>query len=294
MSRGLLIRLIGAASGTLAAVWLVRDWFTSGLPFLIVLNLIIAGCGAYAGWQLAALVEDLAGWRALSASPNRLAEPMIALPLAKSRAAKVGQIVAALAAEHVFAPDVPVAAELFGPIADRDEPPNQEVVLTALWEAEYYAPGFDRNRHMANLAFHDSKAEQDAELVGNQIADLSRLCGDALPISAVSIEHPLNGNHGPQPRCTVALDAGDQPIMLSYVPAAKYTSTVIHVAVAKALANTNSTRRLAWLWNDQGAWICALAPGGAERLNAAAGRVRSGHGGWDWVDESQPFEAGLG
>lgn len=70
------------------------------------------------------------------------------------------------------------------------------------------------------------------------------------------------------------------------------TPTVLHVAIAQALAASNPERRLAWLWNDQGAWICALPAGGAERLNAAAGRVRGGFGGWDWIDQSPPFAAG--
>lgn len=292
IKRTLLFRLLGAGLGLLIALWFVRDWLLDAPSFLIALNLIIAGCGAYAGWQLAALIEMIIGPRAQPTSSTRLGGMAEAPPLSKSRATKVRQIVAALAGENVFAPAVPRVEALFGPIADRDEPPDQEVVLTALWEADCYEASFVLDQHLANLAFHDSKMEQGEDTVAGQLADLARLCGEDLRISDVSIHHPLVNGPGPQPQCTIAFEADDRRIELSYRPASKYTSTVLHVAIAQALTASNAGRRLAWLWNDQGAWISALRAGGVERLNAAAGRVRGGFGGWDWIDQSPPFAAG--
>ena len=291
MSRGMALRYAGAVIGGLIAAWLMREGLATGYWLLVAIGLGFVSFAAIAGWQAGALAELIAGLRSQT-GPARPAGPLVAPELSKSRAAKVRQIIAALAAEQVFAPEVPEPKALFGPIADRDELPDQEVVLTALWEAEYYAPGFDPRRHMARLAFHDSKAEQGTETVAGQLADLARLCGDDLPITKVQIDHPLVDGPGPQPRCTIVFDAAGSRIELSYRPASKYLSTVPHVAVARALVARGTGQRLAWLWNDQGAWLCGLTAGGAERLNAAAGKVRGGFGGWEWIDLAQPHAAG--
>lgn len=292
ISRGLVLRLVGAGLGLLVVAWYTGGWLVSGLPFLIAMAMIMAGCGAYAGWQAVAFIELIAEKSTPARTVVQPVGPLEVPALSKSRATKVRQTVAALAAENVFAPETPDAAALFGPIADRDEPPNQEVVLTALWEANYYDPGFDPDKYMTNLAFHDNKGEQFAETIADQLADLSRLCGGDLPISNVSIHHPLVDGLGPQPRCAITLDAGSQRIELSYVPAAKYLSTLLHVAIAKALRESGSARRLAWLWNDQGTWISALGEGGVERLNTGPGAVRGGYGGWEWLDLVDPYAAG--
>lgn len=212
IKRALLFRLFGAGLGLLVSLWFIRDWLVDAPSFVIVLNLIIAGCGAYAGWQLAVLIEMIIGSRSQPASSTRLVGMAEAPALSKSRATKVRQIVAALVGENVFAPEVPKAAALFGPIADRDDPPDQEVVLTALWEADYYDAGFVLDKHLANLAFHDSKMEQGEDTVAGQLADLARLCGADLPISDVSIHHPLVNGAGPQPQCTIAFEAGGRRI----------------------------------------------------------------------------------
>lgn len=288
------VHFAAAGLGAASALVFLYEWLATGAPFQTAMALIIAGCIAYAGWTALDLFETVwplqqdAGPAAAPPAPSEI--PV----LSKSRAAKVRQIVAALAEEGVFRPEVLPPAALYSPVAERDEVPDQEVVLTALIEAEYYDRTFEPRRYLANLAFHNSKGEQFAETLRGQFDDLARLCGADLPIEAAQIDCQLVDGPGPQPECVIQFRAGGKPAALRYAPAGKYLSTVLHVAVARALRETGSTRRLAWLWNDQGAWITALEDGATERLNAAAGAVKGGYEGWSWVDEAEPVAAGKG
>lgn len=285
------VRIAAAIVAAIAALVFLRDWLTAGMPVLIAMAVFIAACAAYAVWNAFDLVASFTASPA-PATPIRAAAPAPAL--AGARAASVKRIVAALAAEGVFAPEPPDPRSLHGPIAERDETPNQEVVLTALFEADYYDQAFDPSRHLGNLAFHDSKAEQYEESIAAQIADLARLTGPHLRIDTVAIDLAIDGTAGSPPACSIALTANGEPLTVQYRPAAKYLSTVLHVAVARRLRETGADRRLAWLWNDQGVWLAALGDGAVERLNAAPGKVRSGFGGWEWVDRAEPFAAGGG
>lgn len=291
--KGRTVHFATAGLGAAGALVFLHEWLATGAPFQIAMALIIAGCIAYAGWTAVDLFETL--WP-LRHDVGPKAEPPVALEipvLSKSRATKVRQIVAALAEERVFQPEVPLPAALYPPVAERDEVPNQEVVLTALFEADYYDPSFDPARYMANLAFHDSKAEQFSATIDGQIADLARLCGDSLAIEGVEVDdRQMTGKS--QGLCVIRFRAAGKPIELRYLAASKYLSTVLHVAVARALRETGSARRLAWLWNDQGTWIAALQDGAVDRLNAAAGAVKTGYEGWSWIDEAQPLVAGEG
>ena len=290
--KGRIGHFAAAGLGATATLVFLRDWLASGAAFLIGLALIMAGGMGYAAWCFAEVFAGLWSLRNDSASEAALPVPAEIPVLSKSRAAKVRQIVAALATEGVFQPEVPRPAALYAPVAERDDLPDQEVVLTALFEADYYDRSFQPARYTANLAFHGSKGEQFEEVIAAQIADLARLCGAYLPIAEVRVVHELVDGTGPQPACSIGFVAGAQQVALSYIPAAKYLSTVIHVAIAQALRATGSDRRLAWLWCDQGVWIAALAEGAVERLNAASGAVRHGFGGWDWIDLAQPVAVG--
>jgi hypothetical protein len=281
-----------SAVATAATLLFLRDWLQLNSPLLVVMALFVAGCAAYAMWNALELAGLLTEIRKPSQPMVSAGGPVSVPELSRSRAASVRRIIAALAAEGVFAPEVPVASALYDPIAERDEPPNQEVVLTALHEANYYVASFDPKRHLANLAFHDSKAEQFEETIAGQISDLARLCADHLQITDVAIDHPLVDGRRTQPPCCISFLANGRRVEISYIPAAKYLSTHLHFAIAGALREQGKGRRLAWLWNDQGAWICALHEGGAERLNAAPGAVKRGFEGWSWIDEATPFAAG--
>jgi hypothetical protein len=63
----------------------------------------------------------------------------------------------------------------------------------------------------------------------------------------------------------------------------------MHVALALALRNAPAGARLAWHWDDQGAWLTALTPGALEALNSGPGGCA---GAWEWVDDAEPIAAG--
>lgn len=280
--------------GAVAALVFLRQWLDTGSPFLIAMALILAGGIAYAAWQFVEAISGLWPLRHDLVSKSALPVPPEIPVLSKSRAAKVRKVVSILAEEGLFQPEVPKPAALYPPVAERDEVPDQDVVLTALFEADYYDRSFEPARCMANLAFHDSKAEQFAETIESQFADLARLCGDALVIEDVEVDDRQIDSTARRGPCVIRFRAADKPIELRYLAASKYLSTVLHVAVARALRETGAARRLAWLWNDQGAWIAALQAGGVERLNAAVGAVKAGHDGWSWIDQAEPVAAGEG
>lgn len=292
--KGRTVHCIAAGLGAVAALAFLHQWLATGAPFLIAMAVFIAGCIGYAGWTAVDMFEALrplwqdAGPAAQSPIPPGIPE------LSKSRAARVRQIVAALADEGVFQPEVPPPAALYPPVAERDEVPNQEVVLTALFEADYHDRSFEPARYMANLAFHDSKSEQFAETIESQVADLARLCGDALAIEGLEVDDRQIAGKTRGGLCVIRFRAAGKLVELRYLAASKYLSTVLHVTVAQALREAGSIKRLAWLWNDQGAWIAALQDGGVDRLNAAAGAVTRGYEGWSWIDQAQPVIAGEG
>lgn len=212
--------------------------------------------------------------------------------LAPARKGLVRRVVTLLGDEGVFAPEVPDPAMLFEGVADWDGPVTQAAVLGALAEANYWHPGFDPERCMANVVMHDSHAEQFEETLRRQIADLERLAGGALDIRDVAIDLTLRDGPGPHPPCTIGMTVNGEPVTLTYAPAGKYLSSHIHVALARALKAADCGKRLAWLWCDQGAWIACLADGAVERLNAGPGFDKAGFDGWDWIDASDPFAAG--
>ena len=193
--------------------------------------------------------------------------------------AELARIVGVLGRAGILAPRLPDPADLQESVADAGEPVTAGTVLGALQEAEYWHPGFDADDHLAALAFHESHGEQLADTVAGQVDDLARLVGDVL---TVRLEHLEIGE-----RHRIGLRLGDESQDLDYRGAAKYLSTVVHVAVARA-AHAQG-RRLAWLWVDQGVWITALRGGTTvEALNAEL----AGSEPWEWVDEQAPTAAG--
>ena len=256
--------------------------------------------GAFAGfgvWSFAgipALIADLIGLvRGRGTAPSAL--PVHASAdrplLAPARKGLVRRVVKLMGDEGVFAPDVPDPAMLFEGVADWDGPVTQAAVLGALAEANYWHPGFDPELCMTNVVLHDSHAEQFAEVLRGQIADLVRLACGALDVRDVAIDLTLLNGPGLHPPCTIGMTVNGEPVTLCYAPAGKYLSTHIHVALARALKAADCGKRLAWLWCDQGAWISCLSDGAVERLNSGPGFDKAGFGGWEWIETSDSIAA---
>ena len=250
-----------------------------------------AGYGAWSMAGLPALVADMAGLVRSKGTPKpRLpVEHQGPMPeLSPRKQAEVRRIVRAMAAHGLFAPDVPDPALLFAGVAEQDFSVQPDSILAALGEADYYHPGTDPERWMANLVMHDSHAEQDP---GAQIRDIARLAGDALVVSDVTVtQAPISGNPR-RVQVDVAMTVNAAPVSLSYVGDVKYLSTPIHHALAQAVRVGDSGKRLAWLWTDQGAWISLVDNAVAEALNAALKLTARSRCMWSWVDETPPFVA---
>ena len=91
-------------------------------------------------------------------------------------------------------------------------------------------------------------------------------------------------------RLRLELSTGDDRV-LDYRGDPKYLSTVVHVAVARALhAAAPKGPWLAWTWSDQGVWLAVLRPAALEPLNRELGRALLEP--WRWVDTEEPVAAG--
>jgi len=149
-------------------------------------------------------------------------------------------------------------------------------------------PGAVTVTQLGPLAFHDSHAEQFVATVREQVADLIRLGG----LSGVTVEVDLEPDSSSPavPTTLTITDDGraDGMRTVTYVGAAKYLSTVVHVELARLVHGRATGTRLAWTWNDQGVWITALNGVGVDELNAEVGAAA-----WfTWVDEEEPIAAG--
>jgi hypothetical protein len=183
-------------------------------------------------------------------------------------------------------------------VADAGEPVTLDVVLAALEEAASWRPGFRAEDHLRALAFHDSHVEQLPETLEAQVADLDRLAGDALDVRLRGVDL---ADEGRAVRTRLRLEfataggtvdgAGGDEQALDYRGDPKDLSTVVHVAVARALrAAAPRGPWLAWTWSDQGVWLAAVRPAALEPLNRELGRALLEP--WRWVDAQEPVAAG--
>lgn len=250
-----------------------------------------AAYGLWSLWGIPALVADL--WN-LARRPKR-GPPSSApthhkgpLPeLSPSRQADVRRVVRVMAEHGVFAPETPDPALLYAGAADMDESVKPDTILSILEELSYYHPEADPAAWTANLAMHDSKAEQDEAA---QIADLVRLAGGGLAVSDIRIEH--GAEVARRIPVTIAMTVNGEAVTLAYAGNVKYLSTHIHHALATRLDAANTGRRFAWLWTDQGAWISALPDGAVEAMNAALKLKPQSRCCWEWIGDGEPFAAG--
>ncbi len=209
--------------------------------------------------------------------------------LSPSGRAALAHVVGVADRAGLFAPRAPAAADLVEAVADAGEPVTLDVVLAALAEAGFWRPGFRAEDHLRALAFHDAHVEQLPDTLEAQVADLDRLAGDALDVRLREVDLADDGG-AVRTRLRLELSTGDDRV-LDYRGDPKYLSTVVHVAVARALhAAAPKGPWLAWTWSDQGVWLAALRPAALEPLNRELGRALLEP--WHWVDTEEPVAAG--
>jgi hypothetical protein len=230
-----------------------------------------------------------------SSSRPAVDEPRPTPPdLSPSGRAALAHVVGVADRAGLFAPRTPAPADLVEAVADAGEPVTLDAVLAALEEAGFWRPGFRPEDHRRALAFHDSHVEQLPENLEAQVADLDRLSGDALDVRLREVDLADDGG-AVRTRlrlgfATAGGTGGDDQV-LDYRGDPKYLSTVVHVAVARALRVAAPRGPwLAWTWSDQGVWLAALRPAALEPLNRELGRALVEP--WRWVDAEEPVAAG--
>lgn len=255
--------------------------------FSILMGAFIAGGAAV----ILSFVRDIAGLFRRRDTPTP-AQPHAPPPdLTPARKTAVRKVVAVMAEHGVFAPETPDPALFFPGVADMDESVKPDTILAALAELDYYHPGTDPARFMANLAMLDSKTEQDPDYLRGQIADLDRLAGGALQIADVVIDAAWPPAERIMP-VRITMTVNGAPLAIAYDGDVKYASSHIQHALALRLDAAKAGRRFAWLWTDQGAWISALPDGAVDALNAALKLKPQGRCVWEWVSDAKPFAAG--
>jgi len=204
----------------------------------------------------------------------------------------VQHVLDVLAGAGVLVEPLPDAEWLYPGMAEEGPPVRVETVLSVLEEAALLHPEVRLEGWTANLVHHDAQVEQLADTLQRQVADLDRLAGPGLSVGLERVElTPTAG--GLRTRARLALDG--VPREADYPGHPKRLSTVLHVEIARALRATGTSRRLAWLWSDQGPWITALTATDVTGLNAGL-RIDPDDpecfSWWTWVDEDAPLAAG--
>jgi hypothetical protein len=189
--------------------------------------------------------------------------------------AELARVVGILDRAGLFRPRTPRPVDLVEAVADAGEPVTSDTVLAALWEGGYHHPGFEPDDHLGAVALHHSHTEQLEETLRGQVDDLARLTGAEIVVEDLQLTDTRT-------TMTLAL-VGRTTLDLAWASHPKYLSTVLHVAVARALPEVG----LAWTWSDQGAWL-GVPRGGVRALDAELGRA----GDWALVADDEPMAAG--
>jgi hypothetical protein len=203
----------------------------------------------------------------------------------------VQHILDVLCASGVLAGPSPDPAYLYPGVVEEGLPVRVEGVLATVWEAAVLYADMRLEDYTHNLVRHDFQVEQFADALEKQVADLARLTTGMLRVVVERIEQTTTAD-GLRTRVWMRIDGVLR--VLDYLGHPKRLSTVIHVEVARALRACGSSRRMAWLWSDQGQWITTLAMD-VEQLNAELGigpDAPDCFSWWEWVDEATPLAAG--
>ena len=207
---------------------------------------------------------------------------------------RVDEIVAALDRAGAWAPRTPDPALLYPPVADRGTPVTVEDVLQSLGEVPYYFPDTDPTDFTERLAGHANQVEQWSDYLVEQVADLARLAGGTVAVEVRDV-HQEFVDRPPHALCTrLDLRVGGEPLVLDYLGAVKYLSTVLHVHLARALIRAGAPYRIAWLQGDH-ILLAGLHDMDLDSFNADLGLPPGdlrGWGGWTWVDECEPVALG--
>ncbi|MEJ2868616.1 hypothetical protein WCD74_12665 [Actinomycetospora sp. OC33-EN08] len=189
--------------------------------------------------------------------------------------AELARVVGILDRAGLFRPRTPRPVDLMEAVADAGEPVTSYTTLSALWEGGYYHEDFDTDDHLGALAFHESHVEQLEDTLREHVDDLARLTGTEIVVEDLRVSDT---------RVAMRLTlVGRTTLDLGWASHVKYLSTVLHVAVARALPEVG----LGWVWSDQGAWL-GVPRGGVAALDAELGRA----GGWTLVADEEPVAAG--
>jgi hypothetical protein len=214
--------------------------------------------------------------------------------LSPEDAGLVDLIVERLTRAGAFAPEAPDPRDLHPAVADRGTATVVDV-LRSLAEASYWRPGFQEQRHCANLAFHDTQVEQFADHLVGQAADLALLADGTMPVEVVEVHQEIPPSGSRRTPTQIRLTVAGRPLTLSYLGTTKDLSTVLHVEVGRALRTAGAPRRIAVLGEDGDLALVGLADQDLNVLNADLGLSASdpeGWGGWAWIDETEPYAAG--
>lgn len=209
--------------------------------------------------------------------------------LSPRKQGEVRRIVRTMAKHGLFGPDTPDPQLLYAGVAEQGFAVKPDSVIEALCEVDYYHPGTDPERWMANLLMHDSKGEQDE---AQQIADIARLADGLLDVREVAVRHGAMAGRLRTTQVDVTMTIDGEAVALSWPGDVKYLSTHIHHMLATRLRAGPSGKRLAWLWTDQGAWISLLDDGAVEAMNSALKLGPRSRCAWSWMDEGEPMAAG--
>lgn len=204
-----------------------------------------------------------------------------ALPeLSANKQAQVRRAVKVMAQAGVFAPTPPDPALLYAGAAEMDWSIQPDVILFALFGADYYHPGFDPAPHLGNLVLHDIQVETPAEFIEAMIRDLERLSAGALTIAGLQVTQEIVDAEARTVRTDATMTINGEPVIFTEEHHFKYFPIGLHPAIA---AHMPPDRRFAALWVDQGAFVTVLAPGAVETMNAALKLTPNSRCHWDWI-----------
>ncbi len=310
-------QLLSAIGGIVASVIIVASMGGSndgiiGTLAIYAIFAALAGLAIYWSWGVA---DDLRPGGDLPQSGQRTSTPPYLPPLDPAQAlpwtapgaaaapyqpvqpawsdadhTRLERWMAALADAGVLRPGGADAAAIAAAMADFGEVwPSAILMSIAEWEeAQGIAPADSR---LSDLAFLDSKTEQLEELIREQVADLDRVTGGALGLSITAIDWPPLAEMPGRP-VAITLAIGGSTQTLSWRSNAKYASTILPAAVARAYHALGRGDAIAALWCDQGAWLMRLSPDARKKLNARLRREGVEEESFEWLHVGAPFASG--